>query len=295
MKNRFKTILAMVMALSMILTPVAAYADAVTISADDHPYLSLGADLTNDQESTVLAFFGISKSDLENYDVHYVTNAEEYKYLGDYVDSSMIGSQALSSVIIKDSDDKDIDITTYNITYCTEGMYRNALVTAGVSDVDVIVAGPFEISGTAGLVGIIKAYENMTGEEVPDEVIESAVEEITTTGEVGEEIGDTETVEGIVAQVKQEIANNPNMSIEDIKEAIKEAAESAGIDISDASIEKLAKMLENLKNSDIDWDNIKKQSKNILKKFDSLFSDANKEAAKGFFSRIWAWLQGLIG
>lgn len=46
--------------------------DKVTISKNDKPYLSLGADLTPDQRATVLGFMGIELTDLDNYDVVYV-------------------------------------------------------------------------------------------------------------------------------------------------------------------------------------------------------------------------------
>lgn len=44
-------------------------------------------------------------------------------------------------------------------------MYKNALTTAGITDADIIVAGPKPISGTAALVGIFEAYEAMTGKQ----------------------------------------------------------------------------------------------------------------------------------
>lgn len=294
MRNKFRALLAGGIALAMMFTSVCAYAEDVTIDSGDQPYLSLGADLTEDQQNTVLGYFGINSSDLSNYDVHYVTNDEEYQYLGSRLDASKIGTKALSSVVIKDSSDKNIDIDTYNINYCTEGMYRNALVTAGVSDVDVIVAGPFEISGTAGLVGVIKAYENMTGEEVPDEVIESAVDEITTTGEVGEDVGDKEGVEAIIATVKEEMAENPSMSAEEIAQAIRDAADKYGVDISEENIQKIVNMLQKLQNSGVDWDNIMKHSDSILKHFEGLFSGDNADAAKGFLQRIIDWFAGLF-
>ena len=55
--------------------------DKVTISNNDKPYLSLGADLTPDQRATVLGFMGIELTDLDKYDVVYVNNDEEHKYL----------------------------------------------------------------------------------------------------------------------------------------------------------------------------------------------------------------------
>ena len=75
----------------------------------------------------------------------------------------MIGTRALSSVTVEQKDDGNgVNVTTQNISYCTSGMYRNALITAGIKNADVKVAGPFKISGTAALVGVMKAYEEVT-------------------------------------------------------------------------------------------------------------------------------------
>ena len=61
-----------------------------------------------------------------------------------------------------------IEVETHNISFCSKEMYTNALVTAGISDAKVTVAGPFPISGTAALVGAMKAYGEMTGEGVDE-------------------------------------------------------------------------------------------------------------------------------
>ncbi len=66
--------------------------DQVTIQKDDRPYLSLGADLTEEQRATVLGLMGIDPAGLANYDVVYVTNQEEHQYLGAYIDASKIGT-----------------------------------------------------------------------------------------------------------------------------------------------------------------------------------------------------------
>ena len=52
------------------------------------------------------------------------------------------------------------------------------MATAGVEDVNVVVAGPFNVSGTAALVGALKAYSEMTGETVDEKVVDAAVDEI---------------------------------------------------------------------------------------------------------------------
>ena len=43
--------------------------DDVEITLDDKPYLALGADLTADQQHTVLSYMGIEAADFDKYDV----------------------------------------------------------------------------------------------------------------------------------------------------------------------------------------------------------------------------------
>lgn len=109
--------------------------DEVTITKEDKPYLALGGDLTADQQHKVLEYMGIEASDFDQYDVVYVTNEEEHKYLDAYVPKEKIGTRALSSVMISLADEGNgLKVSTYNINYCTAGMYKNALATAGVQD-----------------------------------------------------------------------------------------------------------------------------------------------------------------
>ena len=69
-----------------------------------------------------------------------ITNKEEHEYLGDYIASSVIGKRALSSVmVVKTEKGSGVHVTTDNISYCTSGMYTNALVTAGLEDAEVKV------------------------------------------------------------------------------------------------------------------------------------------------------------
>ena len=64
--------------------------DDVEITLDDKPYLALGADLTADQQHTVLSYMGIEAADFDKYDVVYVSNAEEHQYLDSYVPKNQI-------------------------------------------------------------------------------------------------------------------------------------------------------------------------------------------------------------
>lgn len=258
---------------------------SVAFAAHEGTYLAMGDDLSKSETKTVLQIFGV---DADNCEVVYVTNKDEHKYLDDYVDSAKIGTKALSCVMINENDGDDIDVETYNINYCTEDMYENALETAGVTGADVVVAGPYPISGTAALVGTIKAYEEMTGTHVSDKVMEAAVEELTTTGDIGEDVGNMDAVAEIINDVKEELAENPGMSEEEIIQAIKNAAAEVGVSLSDANIEKIKNMISKFKGLDIDWGGLFNKAKDLGEK------GYNTAKEMGIFDKIKAWIMSLF-
>ena len=101
--------------------------------------IALGADLSAEQRATVLSLMDVTEADLANYQVVTITNDMEHQYLDAYMDASVIGSKSLSSVKITPAESgHGVLVTTKNINYCTTGMYRNALLTAGVSDADIL-------------------------------------------------------------------------------------------------------------------------------------------------------------
>lgn len=54
---------------------------------------------------------GIELTDLDNYDVVYVNNDEEHKYLDSYISKSEIGTRSLSSVLI--TEDKRVRVLVF--------------------------------------------------------------------------------------------------------------------------------------------------------------------------------------
>ena len=67
-----------------------------------------------------LELLGVSEKDLEDYTVATVTNKDEHNYLDSYLDKSVIGSRALSSVLVEGKEDGNgIHVTTkkYYILY----------------------------------------------------------------------------------------------------------------------------------------------------------------------------------
>lgn len=281
MKKIVTKVMALLLACAVVITPANfAKADAVETTS----YISFGADLKPQEKSTVMSLLGITEAELENYEVVEVTNAEEKEYLGDYLSAGVIGSRALSSVRVdKGEEGSGIGVETKNITYCTAGMYSNALITAGIEDADVIVAGPFNISGTAALVGAMKAYSAMTGQEFDKDAADAATNELVDTAELAKEIG-ADDAEKLVALAKQKVIAGDLNSAADIEQAVEEAAKSLDISLTDAQKQKLVDLLDKIKDLDIDVNSLKEQAKGMYEKIKDL--GIEMEDAKNIFEKV---------
>ena len=260
-------------------------------ASGDKPILALGADLSAEQRTTVLGILGVSEADLANYDVIYVTNQEEHQYLDAYLSSSVIGTRALSSVLIRPADEgAGLNVTTYNISYCTIDMYTNALLTAGLEDADVYVAAPSNISGTSALIGAVKGYADMTGSSVDETALETAVNELVVTGEIGDVLGDSETASDIVAYIKQQIIEQGVDSDADIETIIRNAMEEFDISLSDEDVAKLVELMNKISKLDIDVNALAQQASQLYEKLKGMGLDLENidtEQVGNFITRFF--------
>ena len=267
---------------------------AAPVMADDStlPYLALGADLNDAEKATVLDLLDVDPDKMDDYVVVTVTNQEERDYLNEYLDESVIGTRALSSVKIQQTDSGDgIHVTTSNITYCTTGMYQNALVTAGLKDADISVAGPFNISGTAALVGALKAYSSMSGKKIQPDQVEAATAELVTTSELGQLLDDPQKAEELIGVIKEAIVSQGITSPEDVKAIIDEAAHKLEISLSPEDKEKIQSLMEKIGNLNLDMDTIKAQAKELYQHLENLDINITQEDVEGFFATALSWLK----
>jgi uncharacterized protein YpuA (DUF1002 family) len=244
------------------------------------PYISLGADLSAEQKATVLSIMGITEADLANYTVSYVTNAEEHAALDSYIDSSVIGSKSLSSVMVKETESgTGIRVTTVNINYCTVDMYRNALLTSGVENADILVAGPFPISGTAALLGAWNAYEAMHGKKLDEDAKEAALNEIVVTGELNDSVSaeDKEKLQDLLDYVKAEVVANGLTDPDKIKEVVQEGIEKYDIELTEDQIKSLTDLYGQIGELDIDPVKLLEQAGDMYDKYgETVLADAKE-------------------
>lgn len=270
---------------------------------DGKVVVALGADLTEQQKDTVLGLMGITREQLAGYEVVTVTNEQEHQYLDAYLSPSVIGSKSLSSVILrKGAAGSGVYVTTKNINYCTTGMYRNALLTAGIQDTEVTVVAPTQISGTAALIGAVKAYEKMEGTTISDASLSNALNELITTGELAEAAKNvnagSDEIEQLMAWLKEKVAKGELDSDADIRTAIKEGQEKFGVTLSEDEVQLILDLMNKLKSMGLNSEYLLSQAEKLYNKYgadivnhaDEAISEAVEnavsEAADGFWQGI---------
>ena len=238
-----KKVISLVLALLMLCGLTTALADS------DSSRAVIGADLSDSEIQEVYSIFGIARGEVRELTV---TNADEREYLEGLVSDSLIGTRSISCICIRVLEEgKGMDVSVKNISWCTPDMYMNAMVTAGISDAEVIVAAPFSVSGTAALTGIFKAYEDITGEKLDDTAKAVGTQELTTTAELADEIGSADSA-AIVNELKLIIDEIAKMSDEELRQQIKDIADKYRVELTDSQIEKLIDLCRALEKLDAD-------------------------------------------
>ncbi|TCI28921.1 DUF1002 domain-containing protein [Exiguobacterium sp. SL-10] len=221
------------------------------------------------------------------------TAADEDKYLGDAIPQAQRGGGMYSSARIKLTDGTGLDIKTENVTWVTEDMYANALVTAGVTDADIYITSPIRVTGTSALTGIMKAYDQTaeeTGIQLSEERKDLAQEELAVTSEIGKTVGQ-EDVAGLMNEIKAEIANKaPETNIE-IRDIVIQVLNQNNVQLSDSQLTQLTTLFENMQQANLDWGAI---SNGLQGAGQDVQAFLETEEVQGFFARLFEALSNFF-
>lgn len=284
MKKTFSLLLALLLVAGMA---VPAYADVNQSRA------VIGADLSDEQVEAVYGMFGIRRGEAIELKM---TNAEERTYLEGYVDDSLIGTRSISCVYVELLPaGSGMSVTTSNINWCTGEMYISALATAGITDASIVVAAPFEVSGTAALSGVYKAYEDMTGKKLDDLAKLVSTQELTITGELAAEIGSMDST-AIVNELKMMLDVTQTMSDDEIRAEIREIASRYNVNLTNTQVEQLLTLCRSLEG--LDAESLKARVQDVQNTLQKVSDAKTKvvgfvqgvkkvvESVSGFFDKI---------
>lgn len=263
----------------------------VTDEGKPQAVISLGEDLTAQEKETVMKFF---EDWQKGKDIRFVSvsNDEERFYLEGIVDEKLIGSKAISSAYCEQlAEGKGIEVKTENITAVTPFMYANALVTAGVEDARVIAAAPFEVSGTAALTGIIKAFETISGEELNENAKQTANEEMAETSQLGNRIG-RDKAEKVIYEVKRQVIDQNVSHPDEIKKIILQVSADFSVNLSDEDVARITDLMVKIQKLNLSAGQLGSQIENITRKLDEIQNTGQETV--GLLQKLMTMLQELL-
>ena len=177
----------------------------LTVLADGTMVVSIGADLTEDQKSAILKYFGIYGNN--SVQTITVTNQDERSHLASYIPIEQIGSRTISCALVKPTTTGGVQVKTANLNYITSNMIASNLITCGDTNCQAIAAAPFEVSGTGALTGILMAYENATGSQISQQAKDLSAQEIQITENLSNSAENQQVAQQIVNDVKLQVIN----------------------------------------------------------------------------------------
>ena len=249
-------------------------------SADSFKAVTLGANLNESQKNEMLKYFNVTKNDANILEI---TSEEEYKYLGKVASSAQLGNKSISCSYVEPTTKGGLNISTNNLTWVTEGMIKNSLITAGIENANVIAAAPFKVSGTAALTGILKGFENSSaGEKIDENKKEAANEELVVTGDLGDKIGQDEAT-NLVNDIKKEVIKEKPSSDKEMNKIISKATKTYNSQLSDEDKDNIKNVMNKINDLDLNYNSLKDQLNDVT---NQLKDKLNSDEAKGFFAKV---------
>lgn len=277
------------------------------------PTYVYGGGLDETQIQDTADILGIDS--MENVASVEVTGEDLQTYLG--TGSGNTASMISSVLVQREDEGEGVNVlieTPDDITEITQEQYANAAITAGVEDVTIMVASIRPVTGESALTGIYKAFD-VNGEELDQDRMEAAQEELETTNQIAQENSgdsefDTSRFDQAIVEIKQQLAELKEQqgelaTREDIERIINDALENNNLQnvISQEQLDRLLSFFETYQQTGaIDSDQVKEQLGKLSSDIRSRFGDAFQEAEDSglfdkignFFRSIWEAISGFF-
>ena len=256
----------------------------ITAFADEVKIVTLGADLSDDQRTLILNYFNVNEEEVE---IVIVNNEDEHHYLDGIATQQQIGKHTYSCTYIEPTHEGGIHIKTVNLNWVTCEMIRNALVTSGITNCNVICAAPKEVSGTGALTGIFKAYETVTEEKLDEEKMELASQELVETMSLSEDIGQEEATT-LMSVLKEEIIVQGLSSTEEISESLENYIAENKIELTEEQKDSLIQLMLDISKQDYSVEDVKNAYQDIKETVQTIKDTTEK--TMNFLEKVWNWI-----
>lgn len=234
-------------------------ANVTPAMADAMKVVTLGADLTAEQKSTMMRYFKVDSNQVQTLTI---TNEDERAHLSSYVPLEQIGSRTVSCAYVKPTQSGGIKVRTANLNWVTCNMIATTLSTSGVANCEVVAACPFEVSGTGALTGVIMAYETASGQKLDETKKALATEEMVVTGRLGEQVGQNNAI-NIINQAKMQVIANGVQNADEIYNIVYNIAEQNNMQMSDEQFDKIVSLLTEIAQQNYDYSQMQETLENV--------------------------------
>lgn len=291
---------------------------ANTVYADDDtPVVTLGTSLTNSQRQGTLDTLTASLNG-GNYRTITITGSDLVKYLNpsgaDFNNNSGVWSSAMIQKTNSGSG-INVHILPYNghnnITTITANQYKNAALTAGISDADIYVTSATPIDGSGALAGVYAAYAK-NGEALNQSQINAAQNEMNTLSGITKQNQNKDgysdaQLNNAVAGAKAEMAKQgQNISNSQIRDIVNNQINinHLGNTITNNQKEQIINLLIQIKDSGALKDkNFQQQASKLTDQIQegakNIFSKFNTPETRNWFQKIVdsvvSWFKSLFG
>ena len=281
-------IISVILVLSMVLGTI------VTALADETKILTLGADLTDEQKQLIIDYLGV---DTNSVDVITVNNQDEHQYLGGVLPDQKIGKHTYSCCYIEPTSEGGIHIKTVNLNYVDSDMIRNALITSGINNANVVCVSPKPVSGTGAMVGVFMAYRSIDPKRLSTKKVEIASEELVTTVELSKEVG-KEEASNMMNELKQQvIEKSKTLDMDSILDMVDNYVTVHQLNLTEDQKWKIADILLKIAQQDYDINKVRQSYQDTKEKIETLEENAEKakniiEKIFDFFTVLWQKITG---
>ena len=261
--------------------------------ADGSRVVTLGANLSKEQRATMLKYFGVDENEVVIVEVN---NQEERKYLQGVATEAQLGKKTFSCAYVEPTKPgSGINVKPANITWATSSMIASIMSTVGIEDANVVAAAPFPVSGTGMMTGIMKAFEDATGEPLDEEKKEIASEELIITGDLADDIGGDsgqDKATGIINDIKTEIIKNNTSDTIQIAETINNITNNYNVTLTAEQQKQIEDLMAKIAQQEYDYNSIKNALESVKENVnDNLI--ALGEINPGFFDSVKNWFSGI--
>lgn len=295
--------------LTILLTTAVAFVglsrNALADDTDQTPVVTLGTSLTDAQRQGTIKTLTTALNG-GNYQTITVTGDDLVKYLNPSGDNFTTSSGVWSSAMIQKTSSGsgiNVKILPYNgknnITTITANQYKNAALTAGITDANIYVTSAIPIDGSGALAGVYAAYAK-NGNALNQKQVNAAQDEMNTLSGITQQNKNKDgysdaQLNNAVAGAKSEMAKQgQNISNSQIHDIINNQIKinHLGNTINNNQKNQIANVLIEIRDSGaLKNNNFREQAATLSKRIENgaknIFDKYNTPENQNLFQQIW--------